>query len=457
MFSSHSNKLSMNDINFITKLFNIEFIPNIDYEKTNPIVDGMNKRLELYLERTMFRCPNCDSLIFVKDTRKEIIKHTLRGGEACTIIFHKRRFYCPTCHSIISEKINGLNHNKGISNALDLEILSLLRDPRLTYQMIGEKLNVSSTHVMNIFDKYVDVKRHKLPEVLSIDEIYSDNLSGRCKYCLILFDPINKLIIDVIDSRRKKHLIDYFKRIKYDERLSVKYVTIDLYRAYRSVSHSYLSDAIIAADSFHVIENLNRLFDKVRLRVMKRYENYKGDLDFNYWIFKKYYKFLLMDFDSITNKEIYFKKKDMYLDKYYIRDKMLELDRELEEAYNLKEEYRYFNLNYKNYKNHKEVLESLIKMFMSSTVEEMNEFGRLLIHWKNEILNSFTIVNGIRLSNSYIERNNEEIGKLFYISHGFSNFKRARNRIMYSLNGDEPILVEMKDKTLARKFPRRKK
>ena len=211
----------MNDTNFITKLFNIEFIPNIDYEKSKPIVDGVNKRLKLYLERTIYRCPDCDSFVFVRDTRKEMIKHTLRGGEACTIEFHKRRFYCPTCNSIISEKISGLNYTKGISESLDFEILSLLRDPRLTYGMVSEKLNVSSTHVMNVFDKYVDVKRHKLPLVLSIDEIYSDNLSSRCKYCLILFDPLNKLIIDVIDSRKKKHLIDYFKRIKYEERLSV--------------------------------------------------------------------------------------------------------------------------------------------------------------------------------------------------------------------------------------------
>ena len=450
MFLSHSINNPMNNYDFITKLFNIEFIPNIDYKKTKPIVDGLNKRLELYLERTVYKCPDCDSDVYVKDTRKELIKHVLKGGEACTIVFHKRRFYCPVCKSIFSEELDGFKYAEGISEALSLEILYNLRNPKLTYKMIGEKLSVSSTYVINTFDRYVDIRRHNLPEVLSIDEIYSDNLSSRCKYCLILFDPINKIIIDVIDSRRKKHLIEYLRRIKYEERLSVKYVTIDLYRAYRSVTHQYLNEAIVAADSFHVIENLNRLFDRVRIRVMKRYENYKGDLDFNYWIFKKYYKFLLMDFDSITNKEIYFKKKDMSLDKYYIRDKMLELDSELEEAYNLKEEYRTFNLNWKKYSNHKEILDGEIRVFMSSSIEEMNEFGRLLIHWKNEILNSFMEVNNMRLSNSCIERMNEEIRKLFYISHGFSNFRRARNRIMFSLNNDEPLLAFKKDKTLSR-------
>ena len=439
--------------NFIIKLFNIEGIENLDIDKSNAHIENTSKSIDIYLIRYIFSCHICGSTkIYSKGTKNEVIKHVLNGGEACNVIFHKRRFRCLDCGSTVSESLNGFKYENGISEALNIELLYKLRNRNLTYEMISKSLNVSSTHVMNIFDKYVDVKRHKLPLVLSIDEIYSNNLSSRCKYCLILFDPINKLIIDVIDSRKKKHLIDYFKRIKYEERLSVKYVTIDLYRAYRSVARSYLPNSIVAADSFHVIENLNRLFDKVRLRVMKRYENYKGDLDFNYWIFKKYYKFLLMDFDSITNKEIYFKKKDMYLDKYYIRDKMLELDTELGEAYNLKEEYRYFNLNWKNYKNHKEILNEEIRLFMSSSIEEMNEFGRLLIHWKNEILNSFTIVSGIRLSNSYIERNNEEIGKLFYISHGFSNFKRARNRIMYSINDNEAILVKRKDTTNKRHF-----
>ena len=75
--------------------------------------------------------------------------------------------------------------------------------------------------------------------------------------------------------------------------------------------------------------------------------------------------------------------------------------------------------------------------------------GRLLIHWKDELLNSFKEIDGIRLSNSYIERKNEEIRKLFYISHGFSNFKRTRNRILYSLNDNEPVLADKKDHTLA--------
>ena len=94
MFLSHSINNHMSNYDFITKLFNIEFIPNIDYKKTKPIVDGVNKRLELYLERTIYKCPDCDFDVYVKDTRKEIIKHVLKGGEPCTIIFHKRRYYC---------------------------------------------------------------------------------------------------------------------------------------------------------------------------------------------------------------------------------------------------------------------------------------------------------------------------------------------------------------------------
>ena len=87
----------------------------------------------------------------------------------------------------------------------------------------------------------------------------------------------------------------------------------------------------------------------------------------------------------------------------------------------------------------------------------MNIFGRLLIHWKKEIINSFLEVDGHRLSNAGIERKNEDIGELFFVSHGFSNFVRARNRIMFTLNENEPILNTMKPKTNKRKYKSRGK
>ena len=67
-------------------------------------------------------------------------------------------------------------------------------------------------------------------------------------------------------------------------------------------------------------------------------------------------------------------------------------------------------------------------------IPEYNEFYGLLVNWKQEILNSFTTINGRRINNSYIESKNRILKKLIINANGFRNFKRTRNRILYCLN-----------------------
>lgn len=90
---------------------------------------------------------------------------------------------------------------------------------------IALKYNISSTKVIDIFDKCEDIKRLKLNEVLCIDEVYAKKLTKR-KYCCVLMDPINNKIIDVL-STKKDYLEPYFRRISLGERKNVKYVVMD--------------------------------------------------------------------------------------------------------------------------------------------------------------------------------------------------------------------------------------
>ena len=57
-----------------------------------------------------------------------------------------------------------------------------------------------------------------------------------------------------------------------------------------------------------------------------------------------------------------------------------------------------------------------------------------LEHWKEEILNSFTWINGRRISNGPCEGKNNYVKKILSNANGMSNFQRARNRILYSQN-----------------------
>lgn len=92
------------------------------------------------------------------------------------------------------------------------------------------------------------------------------------------------------------------------------------------------------------------------------------------------------------------------------------IDDEINKAYKLKELYRSFDNISKDeindYDMEKE-LNSIIKQFRYSQIEEMKEVADTLNNWKKEILNSFVWVKNRRISNGPIEGKNSYIKKLY--------------------------------------------
>ena len=172
---------------------------------------------------------------------------------------------------------------------------------------------------------------------------------------------------------------------------------------------------------------------------MNKYEDLRVYSNSEYWLLKKFYKLLFLYPEEIEDKEYNFKKFDMILNKTSLIEYMLKCDNELKEAYYLMMEYKNFNKYYK-YEDVKDKLEELIDEFTCSSSDEMKRFGSLLINWKKEILNSFIVVDGFRLSNGRLERANRYIKLMFSNAYGFTNFPRTRNRIMFTYNKDFKLL-----------------
>lgn len=84
-----------------------------------------------------------------------------------------------------------------------------------------------------------------------------------------------------------------------------------------------------------------------------------------------------------------------------------------------------------------EALENAILRFADSGIEEYEPFYEMLTNWQREIINSFTLIDGKRINNSFIESKNRILEKLLYNGNGFKNFQRTRNRILYCLNRND--------------------
>ena len=251
------------------------------------------------------------------------------------------------------------------------------------------------------------------------------------KYACMLISFKNGLVLDILPSRHKADLRSYFRMIPKEERMNVKYVTMDLYDNYRDIVYQWLPNAIVCADSFHVIKNINDILNKLRISKMHDYEdNKKSD---EYYLLK--HKNYLLFKDSLDISDTEYKKNRHFSMRYtdgQLLEKILAIDEQLKEGYELKELYMMFIQQ-----DNKDIIETFLELIISnyklSTIIGFQKLGNTLESWKKEIINSFIKYDHRKLSNSPIEGRNKYVHIILELANGYSNFKRFRNRVSISL------------------------
>ena len=319
-------------------------------------------------------------------------------------------------------------------------ILESIKQPNRTFTDVAAQHHISTQSVINIFDQAVDARRLKLGRTICMDEVFISK-KRKSPYACVLYDFDSKKIIDVIPTRHKNYLNQYL-RIPIDEKDRVNVFIIDMWESYKDVIQKVFPKALIAVDSFHVIANLNRAMDRIRIDTMNKFKLERSKLinnDMYYYMLKKFHFFFKIDLDRIRDfKPVYIAKLNTYWDKQTILKYLLDIDDTLVRCFKLKEKYRYFNLT-AEYHSCGETLDELIDEFKSNPIKEFRDFGRMLQNWKVEIKNSFIMSRGRRISNGPIESTNSKIKTIIKASNGIRDFRRLRNKIMYSINKDTPL------------------
>jgi len=399
--------------------------------------------IKVKLKINNYKCPLCDGPIKIHGYSDRKLKHAALVNRDCIIYYQQRRFICSNCDSTFSENNPFSNKRESLTYETKINILHLLKHVESTYTYVAEQCHVGKTTVMRVFDNHVNIPRKKLPSVISIDEHYFPKSDYDSLYMLLIMDFKTGTILDVLPSRRKEYITSYLSKLKaetydYSTHLSelnnVKYVSIDLYDNYRDVAKAYFPQAIISADSFHVLKHLTEAFKKIRLNCKRTTEDFS-------------LKYLLVKYSAVFNHnqkldtpKRYFKVLGRYANLRDIRDYLFIKFPVLEVAYNLKEEYIRFN-EINDISLAKDNFDNIRQKFGDCGIDEYEAFYILLGNWKHEILNSFTLIDGKRINNSYIESKNRIIGKLITNANGFTDFKRTRNRIMYCLNKTDTYIL----------------
>jgi transposase len=456
-----------NQQNDILALFNLESedIEDISY----------SNEADLAIIRILLRpdyppCPDCGNPdVVIKGYELKKINHGILTDRKCILHYSARRYRCPICGRTFYE------HNPFVFSSMKISALtveSVLKDLKSqteTFSSVAKRYHISPTTAASIFDQHVQLPRLPLPELMSIDENYAFFHKGEnSKYIFVMLDYRTGNAIDILPSRRLDYLKDYFLKIPKEERKNVKMIATDMYKEYRTLIKDVFQDSLHTVDHFHLVQELSRKTDNVRVRVMKSVPKYVKDTNKQtpeYYLLKSFNWLIFKREDAIdTDKKPLFdinrerrmnNKLQRMLNYYDIRKLIEAIHPDLEAAWRLKDDVVDF-YDENTIDTAEAALNELIQKFYRSGIPEMIKFGRTLRNWKQEIINSFTVVgvrhkvdketgqvviSEVKLNTNISETKNSIIKTLKKSANGYTCWPRFRNRCLYILRPDaRPVL-----------------
>ena len=343
--------------------------------------------------------------------------------------YEQRRYVCSCGKSFLEKNPFIWNHNYKVDPKTIALVVNYLKKA-MSIQDIAEFVGISPSSVFNIIDKYVKIPKKHLPDILSIDEFlgFNSDYTRVGKYPCLLVDVKTHDLIDVIRSRRKVWLEEYFSKKNLSELQRVKYVVIDMHQPYKDLFKRFIPHAIIAIDKFHYVRYVTEAIDLVRKRVMNRYD----DFEVEYKLLKNN-RFSLLKKDEPSRRR---KRLIGYLGKYMNKAELLEevlsIDEKLRKAYTIGHNFLKA-LEKVTYDRGEEFLKNTISIFAVSGIKEFEDVANTFTNWQREIINSFIITpDGYNLTNGPIEGMNNKVKTIKKLSYGVTNFNHLRLRILLS-------------------------
>lgn len=438
----------------ISSLATFLSINSEDVEDISSITRDDGNFITIKLKKKDCYCPSCYSpSCKSKGFTKRNIKHALFLGKSTTFLLISRRYTCLECGKTFTES-NPFAPKKSRTSYETIRIvLDAASRYNNTWKEIGEKAHISDESAINIFDRYVNLPRGTFPKVLSIDECYNKHQFNKAYSC-IFFDFLGRKIIDVVEDRSKFHLSNYLSKITREERENVQYVVIDMWEPYLDLAKIYFPKAMVAIDSFHVLKNMGFALNQVRRRIMKGYKTGSKE----YYLLKKW-NFTLFKEYPVWEEKIKIKGLgNRFYNNYQIQQMILKISDELKIAHDFYIHYKRMN-QLTNIEGAPAMIDSFINDKEIIAVEEFRSIIAMLINWREWIINSFTIVDGRRLSNGPIEGFNSNFKKMMTVSNGLYSFLRFRNRLMFCYNKPNcltPVKVRIQKRSRGKRGPYKK-
>lgn len=359
------------------------------------------------------KCPVCGTLTDkVHDSRWQNIIDSPIRGKRVILRLDKKRYRCSNCST------------RGFTQAFDSIDLYARKTKRFDeylanqaagrdYSRVAKENHLSYTAVENAVKKQIDPIIEKKTsnindlKAISIDEFA---LLKHHKYGVVISDPINQEIIDILPSRKKDDLIRYFSKWTQEQRDKIAIFSMDMWNPYKVVAESIFPNAEITIDKFHLVALLNKALDEVR----KDAQNSVNDAHRKqFYMSRTLLKKRAEDLDDKSHQKLVH---------------LFELYPPLEVAWELKEEFRDM-LQLSSLEEAVDALKRWYERISSSKLKPFLEVKQTIRRWEKDILNYFRT----KVTNGFAEGINNKIKLIKRIGYGVPNISNLKRRVFHAM------------------------
>ena len=230
--------------------------------------------LQISMERKMHICKRCGGKTGrIHDYRVREVRDLELRGKPVRLLYRRRRYVCPACGKRFSEDNGFVGRYMRFTHRTAEKIMQLLRR-RSSMKDIAKDTGTSVSGVKRILGIMPVSKPQRLPQALSFDEFKGD--TGGQPFQCIVADPLNRRVFDILPDRTAATIQEYLR--PFPNRDEVKYVVMDMNRGFRNIARTFLPNAQIIIDRFHVVrccteamENVRRSFQASLPKTQRRY------------------------------------------------------------------------------------------------------------------------------------------------------------------------------------------
>ena len=356
-------------------------------------------------------CPKCHNITSrVHDYRRQKIKTSAENLCHRIFIYRRRRYRCPHCKKVFSEKQSFMGKYQQIPYSDVKDIIKAHEEVEPTSK-IARRFCISPTTVQRIFNM-INPAISKLDKAISLDEFHGN---AGAKFQVVLNSLTQHKCLNVFSDRSSETLYQEInKAYPITERLKVEHVSIDLSPFFKRLVKDCFPNAQIAADHFHVVRMANDALESVRKEV-------QANLTTKQRKYFKHSRWLLLK-----------REKDLDSEDYQALQVLLNFSDKLSAAHAMKEQY--FKL-FDN-KNIVEFNKKLLLFKMAAEKQDIPVFNKLLrttLKWKKEIIHGITT----GLNNGFTEGCNTIIKTIKRVSFGYKKFNIFKKRIIFILNSED--------------------